>query len=129
MAEQRPNPDELLSHVQAEEARANRGRLRIFFGATAGVGKTYSMLEAALGKRAIGTDVVSELERLCLEVAATHLSVTFFAGQLVFRRPSEVEIKEAARAQGQITMRQDGILKVLAGITDLLEVERVVGVG
>ncbi|MDP3727636.1 MAG: GspE/PulE family protein [bacterium] len=49
--------------------------------------------------------------------------------QLVFRRPSEVEIKEAARAQGQITMRQDAILKVLAGITDLPEVERVVGVG
>jgi two-component system, OmpR family, sensor histidine kinase KdpD len=58
MAEERPNPDDLLSHVQAEEARAGRGHLRIFFGATAGVGKTYSMLEAALGKRATGTDVV-----------------------------------------------------------------------
>ncbi|MBI4132136.1 MAG: type II/IV secretion system protein [Candidatus Sungbacteria bacterium] len=49
--------------------------------------------------------------------------------ELVFRRPSEVEIKEAARSQGQITMRQDAILKVLAGITDLPEVERVVGAG
>ncbi len=49
--------------------------------------------------------------------------------QLVFQRPSEVDIKEAARRQGQITMRQDGILKVLAGITDLAEVERVVGAG
>src|SRR5512140_1310342 len=43
----RPDPDQLLAHVQAEEARAKRGRLRIFFGASAGVGKTYAMLEAA----------------------------------------------------------------------------------
>ena len=43
--ETRPDPDELLAHVKAEEARARRGRLRIFFGATAGVGKTYAMLE------------------------------------------------------------------------------------
>ena len=38
---------QLLAHVQAEEARARRGKLRIFFGAAAGVGKTYAMLEAA----------------------------------------------------------------------------------
>lgn len=43
----RPDPDQLLAHVQAEEARAKRGRLRIFFGASAGVGKTFAMLEAA----------------------------------------------------------------------------------
>ena len=44
--------------MQAEEARAQRGRLRIFFGASAGVGKTYAMLEAAQTMRAGGTDVV-----------------------------------------------------------------------
>ncbi len=58
MAETRPDPDQLLAHVQAEEARAGRGRLRIFFGASAGVGKTYAMLEAARNMRANGTDVV-----------------------------------------------------------------------
>jgi two-component system sensor histidine kinase KdpD len=58
MAEHRPDPDQLLARVQAEEARARRGRLRIFFGATAGVGKTYAMLEAARSARAAGTDVV-----------------------------------------------------------------------
>ena len=58
MAETRPDPDQLLAHVQAEEARAKRGRLRIFFGASAGVGKTYAMLEAAHNVRAGGTDVV-----------------------------------------------------------------------
>src|SRR3982751_3862903 len=56
--QQRPDPDQLLVHVKAEEAGAHRGRLRIFFGATAGVGKTYAMLEAARAARANGTDVV-----------------------------------------------------------------------
>ncbi len=58
MAEVRPDPDQLLAQVQAEEARAKRGRLRIFFGASAGVGKTYAMLEAAHNVRASGKDVV-----------------------------------------------------------------------
>jgi two-component system, OmpR family, sensor histidine kinase KdpD len=58
MVDSRPDPDELLAHVRAEEARARRGRLRIFFGASAGVGKTYSMLEAARSARAGGTEVV-----------------------------------------------------------------------
>jgi two-component system sensor histidine kinase KdpD len=54
----RPDPDQLLARVEAEAARAKRGRLRIFFGACAGVGKTYAMLEAARSLRAGGTDVV-----------------------------------------------------------------------
>jgi two-component system, OmpR family, sensor histidine kinase KdpD len=57
-AESRPDPDQLLAQVQAEEARATRGRLRIFFGSSAGVGKTYSMLEGARAAKASGTDVV-----------------------------------------------------------------------
>ena len=56
--EARPDPDQLLAHVQAEEARARRGRLRIFFGSSAGVGKTYAMLEAARNVRASGADIV-----------------------------------------------------------------------
>ena len=43
----RPDPDALLARVQQEEARARRGSLKIFFGASAGVGKTYAMLSAA----------------------------------------------------------------------------------
>jgi two-component system sensor histidine kinase KdpD len=56
--ETRPDPDELLAHVKAEEARAHRGRLRIFFGATAGVGKTFAMLSAAQAARLGGGEVV-----------------------------------------------------------------------
>ncbi len=58
MREVRSDPERLLDHVRAEEACAKRGRLRIFFGASAGVGKTYAMLEAARGMRTSGTDVV-----------------------------------------------------------------------
>ncbi len=58
MADARPDPDELLARVSAEEARARRGRLRIFFGFSAGVGKTFAMLEAARVAKAAGTDVV-----------------------------------------------------------------------
>ena len=47
MNDDRPNPDELLARVAQEETRARRGKLRIFFGYAAGVGKTYAMLEAA----------------------------------------------------------------------------------
>ena len=58
MIEVRPDPDQLLERVQAEEARARRGALRIFFGASAGVGKTYAMLEAARAAHLAGQDVV-----------------------------------------------------------------------
>ncbi|MBV8495826.1 MAG: sensor histidine kinase KdpD, partial [Gammaproteobacteria bacterium] len=58
MAEARPDPDQLLERIKEDEARARRGRLKIFFGASAGVGKTYSMLEAARGLQAAGGDVV-----------------------------------------------------------------------
>jgi two-component system, OmpR family, sensor histidine kinase KdpD len=58
MAAVRPDPDALLARVQREEAKAKRGKLTVFFGATAGVGKTYSMLEAARNRKAKGADVV-----------------------------------------------------------------------
>jgi two-component system sensor histidine kinase KdpD len=54
----RPDPEALLARVTAEEARARRGKLKVFFGAAAGVGKTYAMLEAAREQRADGVDVV-----------------------------------------------------------------------
>ena len=53
----RPDPDELLARVQEEEVRRRQGRLKVFFGAAPGVGKTYTMLEAARARRAEGVDV------------------------------------------------------------------------
>ncbi|HSB66236.1 MAG TPA: sensor histidine kinase KdpD [Anaerolineales bacterium] len=54
----RPDPDELLKRVQAEEKQRTKGRLKIFFGYAAGVGKTYAMLEAAHQRKDEGVDVV-----------------------------------------------------------------------
>ncbi|MCC6379800.1 MAG: two-component system sensor histidine kinase KdpD [Burkholderiales bacterium] len=55
----RPDPDALLERVAAAESRANRGRLKVFFGASPGVGKTYAMLTAARRLAADGIDVVT----------------------------------------------------------------------
>jgi two-component system sensor histidine kinase KdpD len=58
MHDDRPDPDLLLALAEAEEERARRGRLKIFFGAAAGVGKTYAMLQKARELRQRGVDVV-----------------------------------------------------------------------
>ena len=54
----RPNPDALLAAIQRDEARQQRGKLKVFLGMCAGVGKTYAMLEAARREFAAGRDVV-----------------------------------------------------------------------
>ncbi len=54
----RPDPDLLLAHVQAEDERAERGKLKIFLGYAAGVGKTYAMLQAAHQRQEAGVEVV-----------------------------------------------------------------------
>lgn len=56
--DQRPDPDALLARVQDEAVRAKRGKLKIFFGYCAGVGKTYAMLSTARQLREQGLDVV-----------------------------------------------------------------------
>lgn len=56
---ERPDPDELLDKLQRDERRQRRGRLKIYFGASAGAGKTYAMLEAARKLRDEGVDVVA----------------------------------------------------------------------
>jgi len=52
--QQRPDPDALLAQMRADERRAARGRLSIYFGASAGVGKTYAMLQEARKLQAEG---------------------------------------------------------------------------
>jgi two-component system sensor histidine kinase KdpD len=58
MKDQRPDPEALLKWAQEEENRQGRGKLKVFFGATAGVGKTYAMLQAAHEQQDDGVDVV-----------------------------------------------------------------------
>lgn len=58
MSENRPNPDELLAKINETEQKSTKGKLKIFFGYAAGVGKTYAMLDAAHSARKSGIDVV-----------------------------------------------------------------------
>jgi two-component system, OmpR family, sensor histidine kinase KdpD len=55
--DERPNPDALLADVVASDVKSRRGKLKIFFGASAGVGKTYAMLAAAKAEAALGRAV------------------------------------------------------------------------
>lgn len=57
--EQRPDPDALLESIKKDEDKEKRGKLKIFFGMCAGVGKTYAMLKAAQKKRLEGADIVA----------------------------------------------------------------------
>src|SRR5664279_5438984 len=54
----RPNPDELLARITTDEQEKKRGRLKIFLGYVAGVGKTFAMLEAAHQRKKEKVDVV-----------------------------------------------------------------------
>jgi two-component system, OmpR family, sensor histidine kinase KdpD len=65
MAKDRPDPDELLRRVVEEQARQQRGKLTLFFGAAPGVGKTYAMLEAARA-------ALAENRRVLVGVVETH---------------------------------------------------------
>jgi two-component system sensor histidine kinase KdpD len=54
----RPDPDTLLAAIRRDEARRQRGKLKIYLGMAAGVGKTYAMLEAAWQLKEEGVDLV-----------------------------------------------------------------------
>lgn len=54
----RPNPDDLLASITSSELQKKKGKLRIFFGMAAGVGKTYQMLETAKSLKNEGKDIV-----------------------------------------------------------------------
>jgi two-component system sensor histidine kinase KdpD len=59
MSTERPDPDALLRRVEREERGSRRGRLKVYFGAAPGVGKTYAMLEAARAAAGSGVDVLA----------------------------------------------------------------------
>ena len=58
MNDQRPTPMPCSPACRRKRPSRARGKLKIFFGATAGVGKTYAMLEAAHERQQEGVDVV-----------------------------------------------------------------------
>jgi two-component system sensor histidine kinase KdpD len=54
----RPDPDELLASLINEEKKSKRGKLKIFFGMCAGVGKTYTMLQTAQAEKLKSCDII-----------------------------------------------------------------------
>src|SRR5437879_2307054 len=116
---ERPNPDTLLAALQKEEAKRNRGKLKVFFGMAPGVGKTYAMLEAARRELAVGRDVVigyvethgrketealaeglPAIPRLKLEYRGVELTEMDLDGVLV-RRPQLALVDEFAHTNAQ----------------------------
>jgi two-component system, OmpR family, sensor histidine kinase KdpD len=58
ISDDRPNPDELLASLKLNEEKSKKGKLKIFFGMCAGVGKTYTMLETAQAEKSKGCDII-----------------------------------------------------------------------
>jgi two-component system, OmpR family, sensor histidine kinase KdpD len=58
MDDERPDPDELLASLKLNEEKSKKGKLKIFFGMCAGVGKTYTMLQTAQAEKAKGCDII-----------------------------------------------------------------------
>ena len=54
----RPDPDEILAAIKKDEELSKRGKLKIFFGMCAGVGKTYTMLKTAQAEKSKGSDII-----------------------------------------------------------------------
>ncbi len=86
----KPNPDELLKAVQKEEREKGLGKLKIFFGMSAGVGKTFSMLQEAHQRLSEGVNVAIgtvnthhriETEALVLEEALLQEPPSLFCGE------------------------------------------------
>src|SRR2546425_400643 len=116
VSEARPDPDALLARAKEEEARQRRGKLKVFFGAAAGVGKTYAMLEAAREQRHDGVDVVvgyvethgrSETEALLKDLEILPAGVVEYRGAALrefdldgalARRPTLILVDELAHS-------------------------------
>ena len=84
--ENRPNPDELLASMINEEEKSKRGKLKIFFGMCAGVGKTYTMLQAAHAEQLKGIDIIVGIVETHNRVETAELVKGF---ELIPRKTSE----------------------------------------
>lgn len=140
MPERRLDPDALLASLHRNEARARRGRLKIFFGMCPGVGKTYSMLRAAQQERLDRVDVVvgvvethgrKETEALLMELPSVprkqiaHRGVTLEELDLeavLARKPRLVLVDELAHTNApgsRHPKRYQDVIELLDGGIDV----------
>ncbi|MBI5470939.1 MAG: sensor histidine kinase KdpD [Ignavibacteriae bacterium] len=130
----RPDPQDLLEALQREEQDAHRGKLKIFFGMCAGVGKTYDMLKAAQIQKSKGVDVVvgwvethgrketeslleglTALPRRRVEYKGTHIDEMDLDAVLA-RKPALVLVDELAHTNAhgsRHTRRYQDVLEIL----------------
>lgn len=130
----RPDPYELLEAIKEQEEKDLTGKLKIFFGMCAGVGKTYSMLEAAHKAKQDGVDVVIgvvethkrlETEELTQGLEIVHLNEISYRGTnfkemdldaILKRHPELVIVDELAHTNipgSRHTKRYQDILEIL----------------
>lgn len=138
--DKRPDPDQLLQHIRRDEAQEKHGKLKIFLGYAAGVGKTYAMLEAAQQRRQEGLDVVvgyvethgrTETDALLkgLEIIPRHATVyrgitlsDMDTDAILMRRPQIVLVDELAHTNipgSRHTRRYQDVLELLSSGIDV----------
>ncbi len=112
----RPDPQRLLQALKSDEAKARSGKLRLFFGMSAGVGKTYAMLKTAQELLGGGVDIVvgivethgraetqalleglTVIPRRVIEYKGTHLE-ELDLDAIIARKPALVLIDELAHS-------------------------------
>lgn len=96
MPDSRPSPEELLRRVEAEEAQARRGRLKIFLGYASRVGKSFRMLDEGRRRKQRGQDVVIGIiqSKLDPEVAKMLESVAIIPGLKVRTDGKDVTVMD-----------------------------------
>lgn len=132
--EKRSDPDEILELINEKERKDNTGKLKIFFGMCAGVGKTYSMLESAHKAQKENIDVVigivethkrAETEELALGIENVPLKEIEYRGTrfsemdidaIILRKPQLVLVDELAHTNipgSRHTKRYQDVLELL----------------
>jgi two-component system sensor histidine kinase KdpD len=108
-SDHRPNPDALLAQLREDAQSVARGKLRIYFGASAGVGKTFAMLSAAQRAQAAGQTVLvgliethgrRETQELLSGLKTLPLQEVPYRGQLLL----EFDIDAALHAKPEVLL-------------------------
>jgi len=136
----RPNPDELLASLYREEEKSKRGKLKIFFGMCAGVGKTYTMLQTAQAEKQKGSDIIigyvethdrretamlvegfELIPRLCKEYKSTTIQ-EMDLDSILARKPQVVLVDELAHTNApgsRHAKRYQDVLEILENGIDV----------
>lgn len=90
----RPAPEDLLTLARAEDRAAHHGKLIIYLGYAAGVGKTYTMLWDALQRKSEGKDVIIGYVETHKRIETDALAASLMTLPPVHHRYQGLEIRE-----------------------------------